>query len=90
MAPEAYKGKTSLKSDVWSMGISLLEMAEGKNPYSGNTSAVIMNRVLESDPPTLSSSKWSSEFTDFVSRCLVKDMDNRASVDDLMHVIIFP
>ena len=34
MAPEVYDGKTQMKSDVWSLGISLLELAEGKNPFA--------------------------------------------------------
>ena len=35
MAPETYDGKTTLESDVWALGISLIELAEGKNPFSG-------------------------------------------------------
>ena len=34
MAPEVYDGKTEWKSDVWSLGISLVELADGKNPYA--------------------------------------------------------
>ena len=33
VAPEVFDGKPDVKSDVWSLGISLIEMAEGKNPY---------------------------------------------------------
>ena len=36
MAPEVFKEKAELKSDVWSLGISLIELAEGGNPYEGN------------------------------------------------------
>lgn len=36
--------------------------------------------------PTLSSSKWSDEFVDFVSKCLVKDVNERWSVKELMEV----
>ena len=32
-APEVFEGVYETKSDVWSLGISLIEMAEGKNPY---------------------------------------------------------
>ena len=86
MAPEVYEGKTCLQSDVWSLGISVIEMAEGKNPFDGCTSAMVMNRVMNKEPPTLSSSKWSAEFVDFVSKCLVKDAANRSSVSELMNV----
>ena len=86
MAPEVFEGKTCLKSDVWSLGISVIEMAEGTNPFDGCTSAMVMNRVMNKEPPTLSSSKWSAEFVDFVSKCLVKDAANRSSVSELMNV----
>ena len=86
IAPEVYYGRTELKSDVWSLGISVIEMAEGKNPFDGCTSAMVMNRVMNKEPPTLSSSKWSAEFVDFVRKCLVKDVANRSSVNELMSV----
>lgn len=36
IAPEVFEGKAELKSDVWSLGVSLFELAEGQNPYEGN------------------------------------------------------
>lgn len=77
MAPEVREGKPELKSDVWSLGISLVEMAEGKDALDG----CIMN-----DAPSLSSSDYSPTFVDFVSKCLVKDAKERWSVKQLMEV----
>ena len=88
MAPEAYDTGTCLKSDVWSLGISVIEMAEGKNPFGGMTSAMIVNQVLNKPPPSLNSSDWSSDLVDFVKRCLVKEVEKRSSVDDLLKVSI--
>ena len=86
MAPEVYEGGAELKSDVWSLGISMIEMAEGKNPFGDCTSAQVMNRVMNKEPPSLTSSGWSGDLVDFVKRCLVKDVNRRASVDELLKV----
>ena len=95
MAPEVYDGKTEWKSDVWSLGISLLELADGKNPYaeySQNVGVVkkndnqMMKSVCFGEPPSLTSSGWSSEFVDFVGKCLVKDVNERWDVRALLRV----
>ena len=95
MAPEVYDRKTEWKSDVWSLGISLLELADGKNPYaecSQNVGVVkendtqIMKIVCFGEPPSLTSSGWSSEFVDFVGKCLVKDVNKRWDVRALLRV----
>ena len=84
-APEVYEGQTCLKSDVWSLGMSLIELAEGKHPFDGCNSAMVMKRVLSDDPPALSSSVWSADCVDFVSKCLLK-VNERWSVSELMNV----
>ena len=87
MAPEVYDGQTVLKSDVWSLGISLIELAEGKNPFAEKeSSAEIMYAVLMEQPPSLFSSTWSTEFVDFVNKCLVKDVKERWDASELMEV----
>ena len=84
-APECFNERVFMKSDVWALGISIIEMAEGKNPYHDDTPVQIKSRVLYSDPPSLSSGR-SDECANFVKRCLVKDVDERASVDELLNV----
>ena len=88
VGPEVYEEEACLKSDVWSLGISVIEMAKGRNSFAGMTSAKIMNLVLNKSPPSLSSSGWSSDLVDFVKKCLVKDVKKRASVDALLEVSV--
>ena len=89
IAPERYRGGTEMKSDVWSLGITLIELAEGKNPFAEKeSSAEIMCAVLMDQSPALSSSKWSAAFVDFVNKCLVKDVKERWSVSELMEVSV--
>ena len=45
-----------------------------------------MRTVCLEPAPTLSSSKWSDEFVDFVSKCLVKDVNERWDASELMNV----
>ena len=45
-----------------------------------------MKAVCDGQPPSLSSSKWSSAFVDFVKKCLVKDANERWSISQLMDV----
>ena len=77
-----------MKSDVWSLGMSVIEMAEGKHPLASCTSFQVMKKVCDGEPPSLSSSEWSSDLVDFVSKCLVKDVNERASVDELLKVSV--
>ena len=88
MGPEVYDGGACLKSDVWSLGISIIEMAESKNPFADCTSLQVMKKVCFGDPPSLTSSEWSGNMVDFVKKCLVKDVNERASVEALLKVSV--
>ena len=85
-APEVFEGRRELKSDVWSFGITMYELAEGKNPFEDIESNKVKAAIYSNDPPSLSSEKWSADFMDFVSKCLVKNVKERPSVSELMNV----
>ena len=81
MAPELIEEK----SDVWSLGVSLIEMAEGRNPYSSCSDEELKKEICYGQPPSLSLI-WSSVFDGFVRNCLAKDVGKRWSVSKLMEV----
>lgn len=85
-APEAFDDETELKSDIWSLGISLIELAEGKNPYAAYSEKKTIKEICYGNIPSLSSSDWSSEFVSFVKDCLVRDVEKRKTVNELMKV----
>ena len=86
MAPETFEGRRQEKSDVWSLGISLIELAEGVNPFEGCNPGEVWDRMYICTPPCLSVMKWSAPFVDFVNNCLVKDVGERWNVEQLMEV----
>ena len=87
MAPEVFEERSCLKSDVWSLGVSIIELAEGRNPYMSIPASEIKRTVVETPSPSLSS-RWSAQFVDFVNQCLIKDAEKRPSIANLMNVLI--
>ena len=86
MAPEVIQeiGYDCL-ADIWSLGITALEMAEGKPPYGDIHPMRAIFMIPTKPPPSFRNpDRWSSEFIDFVSRCLVKNPEHRASASSLL------
>ena len=98
LAPERYDDKTCLKSDIWALGISAIEMANGRHPYEGKNQfevrvppcshSQITRMTCIDDAPTLNGSNWSADFVDFVNKCLTKDVEARPSAEELMEVAV--
>lgn len=88
MAPEILLTKPyNHLVDIWSLGIILLELAEGINPYRGMTLSRIMYAMKNEDPPRIKNKdkRWSKNFINFVNkRCLVKNPIERADTFELL------
>lgn len=84
-APEWSRGIACLKSDVWSLGLTVVRLALWKSAACNQEFAVFMGRLRKGDelsfPP-----EWSSNLVGFVKKCLVRDVEKRASVEELLKV----
>eukprot|EP01029_Cantina_marsupialis_P014089 TRINITY_DN311_c2_g1_i2.p1 TRINITY_DN311_c2_g1~~TRINITY_DN311_c2_g1_i2.p1 ORF type:complete len:461 (+),score=134.32 TRINITY_DN311_c2_g1_i2:1177-2559(+) len=86
MAPEviqeySYDGK----ADIWSLGITAIELAEGEPPYSHIHPMRAIFMIPSQPPPKLSDAgKWSNEFNDFIATCLIKDPAKRPTSQELL------
>ncbi|OWM83083.1 mitogen-activated protein kinase kinase 2 [Punica granatum] len=93
MSPERIiGGKYGSKSDIWSLGLVLLECATGHFPYTpreqeeGWTNFYeLMEAIVEEAPPSAPSDEFSPEFCSFISACVQKDPKDRQSAPELMH-----
>lgn len=79
-------GTYTVSSDVWSLGLSMIEMALGHYPYPPETYANVfaqLTAIVHGDPPELPD-EYSEESKDFVARCLRKVPEMRATYAELM------
>lgn len=88
MSPEQLEGQNvDMRSDIFSFGAMLYEMATGKNPYLGNSTTKTMYNVLEAIPEPISQlrSELPEPFEEITLRCLGKNPSDRYNdVQDLL------
>lgn len=64
------EGQYDGKVDVWSLGITCIELAERKPPYFNMNAMSALYHIAQNESPSLSSSDWSDVFKHFVEACL--------------------
>ncbi|XP_028621923.1 serine/threonine-protein kinase 3 isoform X2 [Grammomys surdaster] len=86
MAPEVIQEiGYNCVADIWSLGITSIEMAEGKPPYADIHPMRAIFMIPTNPPPTFRKPElWSDDFTDFVKKCLVKSPEQRATATQLL------
>uniref|UniRef100_A0A8C9W661 non-specific serine/threonine protein kinase n=1 Tax=Scleropages formosus TaxID=113540 RepID=A0A8C9W661_SCLFO len=91
MAPEVVMCETmkdapyDYKADIWSLGITLIELAQIEPPHHELNPMRVLLKIAKSEPPTLEQpGKWSQEFKDFLKKALDKNPETRPSAAQLL------
>ncbi|XP_028555672.1 mitogen-activated protein kinase kinase 6 isoform X2 [Dendrobium catenatum] len=92
MAPERISGGSyDFKSDIWSLGLVILECATGSFPYKQTENEEgplsfyeLLETIVEEPPPSVPEDQFSPEFCSFISACIQKDPQQRMSSSELL------
>uniref|UniRef100_A0A8C1JAS3 non-specific serine/threonine protein kinase n=1 Tax=Cyprinus carpio TaxID=7962 RepID=A0A8C1JAS3_CYPCA len=88
MAPEVIlamdEGQYDGKVDVWSLGITCIELAERRPPLFNMNAMSALYHIAQNESPVLQSSHWSDYFRNFVDSCLQKIAQDRPTSDVLL------
>ncbi|VDO24565.1 unnamed protein product [Haemonchus placei] len=95
MAPEVIlamdEGHYTEKADIWSLGITCIELAERRPPLFNMNAMSALYHIAQNDPPKLApitnenQPDWSDWFKDFVNICLQKDAEQRPATGELLN-----
>ena len=83
MAPEVMEQTGhDYSADIWSTGITAMELAQGEAPYQELPAMKVILAILNGVPPSLNKQeRWDQAFRDFVCDCLQKDPTKRPSIE---------
>ncbi|XP_039613129.1 serine/threonine-protein kinase TAO1 [Polypterus senegalus] len=88
MAPEVIlamdEGQYDGKVDVWSLGITCIELAERKPPLFNMNAMSALYHIAQNESPALQSNEWSDYFRNFVDSCLQKIPQDRPTSEELL------
>lgn len=83
MAPEVIELKgASTASDIWSLGCTIVELIDGRPPYSEMVAMSAMFRIVEDDRPPIPE-RCSPELFDFLVHCFAKEPQDRPTANEL-------